>query len=96
MTSSQNYLNKAENANFIVVFANTSTVKKSIVITETRKQAKKGRYNMTYYGKTITDFVFDGYDGELNRVILVTDDGMTHEEYLTNDEFDELAEKISK
>lgn len=51
---------------------------------------------MMYYGKKIVDFVFDGYDGELNHVILVTDDNMTHEECFTNDEFDKLVEEINK
>lgn len=51
---------------------------------------------MTYYGKKIVDYVFNGYDVEYNHVILVTDDGTTHEEYLTNDEFDKLTEEIYK
>lgn len=52
------------------------------------------KYHM-YYGHKVIDYTFDGYtDDDMNKVLLVLDDGHIRTEYLYDDEFSEFTESF--
>lgn len=57
-----------------------------------RKEPKE----ITYCGKKIVDFVYDGYEDECNIVILVTEDGGCYEDYMSDEEFDRLVDTVAE